>query len=295
MFLNKFAEMIFTLLLAFGGEKYAGNSPYSFELVPACGTDKTAPACELTPQCNIKAWRCAPPRWSNARGGWVIAESKASARARYRKIANSIARVSFLHARCRDSYGTVLEDCTPSGWPEGPRSLAMVAATTALWESGLREDIMFGHAPMGRGAMGETCMMQIMPNQIRQFAKWIPAEELKVYDKLPFGRERSEWDEKWAKRMLGDSDAALDACFDVGMRALSRARWSCASRKGGSWPYKMWSMYGTGSKCSSYGIHDDFAAKRQGTYYRMVGYRPAAQNPPSETVPERKPEKTAHR
>ncbi|MFW5740744.1 MAG: hypothetical protein ACOC1F_10315 [Myxococcota bacterium] len=287
MFLEKFAAMVFSLLAAFGGEKYAGNSPYSFELAPRCGSDKLEPLCPLEPTCGIEAWRCAPPRWSDARGGWVVPETKEHAYGRYQKIAESISRVSFLHARCRDEWGVVLEGCEPSGWPTGPRSLAMVAATTALWESGLREDIMFGHAPMGRGAMGETCLMQVMPNQIRQFASWIPEDELEVYDKLPLGKERGEWDEVWAKRMLGDSPEALDRCFDVGLRALARARWACASRQSnGGWAYKMWAMYGTGSKCSSFGIHDDFAAKRASTYHRMKSFRPESGNNSAWPVPE---------
>jgi len=178
MFLEKFSQMLLTLMLAFGGEKYAGNSPYSFEVAPSCGKDQSSPTCPLTPQCETKAWRCAPPRWSAARGGWVVPETKAGATARYKRIADSIARVAFLQARCRDENGVVLEECTPSGWPEGPRSLAIAAATTALWESGLREDIMFGYAPMGRGSSGEACLAQIMPNQIRALASWIPQSEL---------------------------------------------------------------------------------------------------------------------
>jgi len=286
MFLSKFAEMIFTLLVAFGGGKYAGNSPYSFQAVDACGTDKLSPVCALTPQCEVRAWRCAPPRWSDARGAWVIPETKKRAEERYHKIAESIARVSFMQARCRDSYGVVVEECKTSMWPEGPTSLAMVAATTALWESGLREDIMYGYAPRGRGSMGEACLTQVMPSQIRQFASWIPQEELDAYDKLPLGPERSKIDEKWAQQMLGGSPEALDRCFDVAMRALARSRWSCGSQKG-SWAYKMWARYGTGSKCSSFGIHDDFAAKRASTYHRMQHYRKGAGSSPVEAVPEK--------
>lgn len=275
MFLDKFTEIILTLLLAFGGQKYAGNSPYSFEIADRCGTDQAKPTCALEPTCSQKAWRCAPPRWSDSRGGWVVPESGDSARERYRKLAASIARVAFRHARCRSEYGMVVEECTPSGWPEGPRSLALAGATTALWESGLREDIMHGHAPMGRGSMGEACLMQIMPNQIHRFASWIPNHERSEYETLPLGPERARWDETWARRMLGDSQQALDRCFDVGMRALAAARGACRSRSGGDWHYKMWSMYGTGSRCSSVGIHDDFARKRSQTYLRMTRFRPA--------------------
>lgn len=285
--LTKFTQMLFVLLMSFGGEKYAGNSPYSFELVPQCGTSKDSPQCSLEPRCDATGWLCAPPRWSAARSGWVVPETRASAEARYKKIAESIARVAFWQARCRDQNGVVVEECRPSGWPEGPESLAMVAATTALWESGLREDIQFGHAPMGRGKNGEACLTQVMPNQIRQFATWIPDTEKQAYDKLPLGKERQEWDERWAQRMLGDSPEALDRCFDVSLRMLARARKACSGSRGGAWPYKMWAMYGTGSKCSSYGIHDDFAAKRSGTYYRMQSYRPEARSRPAETVPER--------
>lgn len=280
MFLSKFSAMIFTLLVAFGG-KNAGNSPYSFEVSPACGLNPSSPTCEVKPVCDAIGWRCAPPRWSKSRQAWVVPETKEAALRRYEKIADAIAKVSFLHARCRDENGSLVEECQPSGWPEGPRSLAMVAATTALYESGLREDIMKGLPPMGRGPLGESCLMQVMPAQIRQFASWIPEEEAKEYDKLPFGKARSEMDEKWAQMMVGEDAESLYRCFDVGLRALARARRACAGKPVGAWHYKMWALYGTGQRCSL-SDPESFAAKRSGTFLRMKHYIPKISREPEQ-------------
>ena len=158
----------------------------------------------------------------------------------------------------------------------------MAAAVTAIWESGLREDVMFGHAPMGRGALGEVCLVQIMPNMIRSFSSWIPKEEVDAYNKLSYGRARAELEEKWAQEMLGDSPEALDKCFDTGMRALARSRRACSARHGGAWHTKMWAMYGTGNSCVSVN-----SEKRSSTYVRMTRYRPSSLLPGGDPVPEK--------
>lgn len=275
MYLEKFAEMVLALLVTFGG-KYAGNSPYSFEPRFDCGTDPEKATCSLEPRCAVQSWQCAPPRWSSARGAWVVPEGREAALRRYQNVAGSIARVAFLHARCKDQWGVVREDCQPSGWPEGPETLAMVGAVTAIFESGLREDIEHGYPPMGRGPDGEGCLVQVMPAQLEQFATWIPANERKLYAKS-LAPSRRAIEERWIGQMLGDSPEALDRCFDVGFRMLAHARKACSRR--GRWPFGMWSMYGTGNTCaafrpSSQGARQSFAEERESMFYRMRSSRP---------------------
>lgn len=272
--LAKFVEAVLALLVAYSTN--AGNSPYSFQLVPGCGTQEKAPTCQIIPTCAVPdAWRCAPPRWSDARGGWVVPESREIALRRYRGIAESISRVAFMQARCRDEHGSVIERCTPAAWPEGPESLARVAATTAIWESGLREDIQHGYPPMGRGPDGEVCLVQVMPSQISKYASWIPAEEKKEWSRSNVIRRR-EIEEGWAAQMLGDRPEALDKCFETGLRALAHCRAACRSKMGISWMHGMWAMYGTGNACSVHGGSADgksFAEKREGTYLKMRAHK----------------------
>jgi hypothetical protein len=156
-------------------------------------------------------------------------------------------------------------DCAPAGWPRGPgraQQLAFAAATVALWESGLREDIEIGAPPAGRGPAKETCLAQIMPSQVQGSASWLSKTE----------RQRAlkpAEQEELAKTLLGTAPEALDRCFEVSMRILSRARATC-SGKGVAWDYGMFSAYGSGSKCTSVGIHGDFAAKRSKTFAALT-------------------------
>jgi len=275
MYLDKFAEFVLALLVTFGA-KNAGNSPYSFEAVASCGTNPSAATCSLEPRCQVQSWQCAPPRWSPARSAWVVPEGREAALRRYKGIAESIARVAFLHARCKDAWGVVQEGCSPSGWPEGPETLAMVAATTALYESGLREDIEHGHPPMGRGPDGEGCLLQVMPAQIVQYGAWVPANEKQEYARALAPRRR-ELEERWVAQMLGEEPAALDRCFDTGLRMLAHARRACSRR--GRWAFGMWSMYGTGKTCAALapsreGGRQSFAEERESTFHRMRSSRP---------------------
>jgi hypothetical protein len=273
MYLDKFAETVLALLVTFN--QNAGNSPYSFEPAPACGTDQAKATCPLEPRCAVQSWQCVPPRWSDSRSAWVVPESKAAAYRRYKTIAASVARVAFLHARCKDQWGVVIERCRPSGWPEGPETLAMVAAVTAIHESGLREDIQFGLPPMGRGPDGEGCLVQVMPSQIAQFASWVPPDEKALYERS-LAPKRKELEEQWVARMLGDSPESLDRCFDTGLRMLAHARRACSSA--GRWPYGMWSMYGTGRTCAATqarpGAKQSWAEERASMFYRMRSSRP---------------------
>lgn len=242
-----------------------GGSVYSLETLASCGQDPKSPACELTPVCELPGPLCAAPRWSSFRGAWTRVESRDAALLRYQGIAEALERNALRLVDCKLPDGSVDLDCRPAGWPRGTgraQQLAFAAASVALWESGLREDIELGAPPMGRGPAGEVCLMQIMPTQVQALASWVPSTE----------RSRAlkrEEHEDLAKTLLGRSPEALDRCVEVGMRNLARARATCAG-KGMAWDYGMFAAYGTGNRCSSVGIQDDFAAKRSRTFAALT-------------------------
>lgn len=257
---------IATAILAFyAAHGSAGKSVYSFEELVSCGKDPTAAACVLKPVCELPGPLCAAPRWSDARGGWVRVESEGSALKRYQGIAEALERVAVRLVDCKTLDGSVDLDCRPAGWPRGrgrAQQLAFAAASVAMWESGLREDIQIGAPPMGRGPAGEACVMQIMPDQIQPVAGWLTKTEKQR-------QLKKEEREALAASLLGTDAGALDRCVEVGMRTLARARSMCAG-KGMAWDYGMFSAYGTGNKCSSVGIQDDFAAKRSRTFAALT-------------------------
>jgi hypothetical protein len=267
MLLTKLTAVVTAVLIHFSGNM-AGGSPYSFEQAKGCGVDKFHPTCEIKPTCSIQSWRCAPPRWSDARGFWVVPETREAAYARYKEIASGIAETSIKLTKCQDRYGAIIENCEPIRWPEGPENLALALATTAIWESGLREDIEFGYPPMGRGPDKEACLVQVMPSQIPTFADWIPDADKKEWE-LSSYKDRAVMEEKWAQELLGDSPEALYKCFSTGARMLSRARFSCSRSTRGSWYRMMWSKYGTGSTCHT--THP-FAKKRSRTFRKMISF-----------------------
>lgn len=253
---------IATAILAFyTAHANPGGSVYSFEALDACGKDPKAAACALKPVCEQPSLVCAAPRWSAVRDAWVRVESRDAALERYRGIAESLERVATRLVDCKLPDGSVDFDCQPAGWPRGKgraQQLAFAAATVALWESGLREDIERGLPPMGRGPAGEVCVLQIMPSQVQGLASWLsPRERTRAL--------KREEHEALALTLVGTEPAALDRCVEAGMRNLARARATC-SGKGVAWDYGMFSAYGTGSKCTSVGIQGDFAAKRSKTF-----------------------------
>lgn len=245
-----------------------GNSPYSFEKVPECGTNPKEPACELRAACdNPHDFRCRAPRWSPARGAWVRVETREAAERRLRPMAETLAETATYLTDCRAPDGSVSEECVPAGWPRGPgqaRLLAYAAATVVMWESGLREDIQGGYPPAGRGPDGEGCVMQVMPAQVAGFAPWI--------EKIPSTRAGQE---EAVQSLIGFDHDSMQRCFSVGMRILSRARSSCRG-SGLEWSYAMYSRYGTGGSCSSYGSTlGDFAKKRAKTFWTFRHFNPA--------------------
>jgi hypothetical protein len=132
----------------------------------------------------------------------------------------------------------------------------MAALTVVLHESGLREDIQFGRGPLGRGSLGEACLMQLDARDAPYVASWVPPEERQ---QIAYSKERRE---EFAQSLLGDSKPALARCFEVGMRMLARARLACS--KSVSWQHGMFSMYGTGTTCNAGVLRD-----RSRTFLRM--------------------------
>ncbi|MFO0571311.1 MAG: hypothetical protein U0263_37125 [Polyangiaceae bacterium] len=227
------AELALALMLQHG---HPGRSPYSAEVVPECGSDPSQASCSLEPPCTDKTAFCRPPRWSAPRAGWVKVETRERAAQRFRTMARALSATGARLAACNG------ETCEPLGWPGSERSLVLATLTVALHESGLREDVQFGHPPLGRGPRGEACLVQVALDQGPRVASWLTAAE----------KERALADrdarEAFARSLLGDDPQALGRCFEVGMRLLARSRKSC-SGAGVPWDYGMFSLYGGGQSC----------------------------------------------
>ena len=235
------------------------RSPYSYEPAPDCGSDPDQPKCELGPICSGGGFACRGPKFSRARGTWVRTETRATAVRRYGAIARAVSDTAERLTACPPES----RDCEPIDWPGTTRSLALAALAIAVHESGLREDVQFGHAPLGRGPAGEVCLVQVAPRQAPRYASWIPEAERARAADSPARRE------KIAKTLLGDSPATLGRCFEVGMRMLARARASCGGA-GVPWAYGMYSMYGSGYTCKAPSVADT----RYRTFQKMMAARP---------------------
>jgi hypothetical protein len=132
---------------------------------------------------------------------------------------------------------------------------------------------MFGYPPVGRGADGEVCVMQVLPKYARdlRFSRWLVREgfvnlenEDESDDTIP--------EEEAVKLMLGDDPAALQRCYETGLRILATKRWYAQYKcKGVTWSYSMFAFYGTGSKCSTKSnALGDWAADRSNSYHKFM-------------------------
>jgi hypothetical protein len=205
---------------------------------------------------------CAAPRWSPSRGAWVRTETRDTAIRRFARIAEAAAATATRLVTCKNKEGVLDPNCEPEPWPDSERMLALAGLTVALHESGLREDIMGGHPPLGRGPAGEVCLIQVAVDQAPLYATWLPPEERTRISRSVLGREQ------FAKTILGDSPAAIERCFEVGMRMLVRSRNACASG-GVSWEHGMFAMYGTGTRCRLPAL-----AKREHTFNQLRSEKP---------------------
>lgn len=251
-------ELIFALALEHG---HPGGSPYSFEPMPECGIDPKTPTCQVRPFCNDPNPSCRPPHYSAARGAWVRTETPETARRRFARVATALAHTATRLVGC-DHNQSDSRRCEPLGWTGDASALALAALTVVLHESGLREDVMFGHPPLGRGPSGEVCLMQIGLGDAPSEAHWLSEEQRAELARRPAEREA------FARTLLGDSPDALSRCFEVGMRLLARARHSCEREK--SWQFGMFSMYGTGRTCRA----PDIAAPRTKTFRLLSSTKP---------------------
>ncbi len=251
------AQLVLALAIEHG---HPGRSPYSYEPVAECGNDPVHPSCKLAPVCADDTPRCRAPKFSRVRGAWVRVESRETALLRFAKVARVLSKTAERLVRCTGESRT---NCEPIGWSGNEKSLALAGLTVVLHESGLREDIMFGHPPLGRGPAGEACLMQVALDQVPVHATWLPAEQRELIFRQPQRREQL------ARTLLGDSPAALERCFEVGLRALAQARRSC--EKGGvPWDTGMFSMYGSGRTCKVPVI----AQTRTKTFRELTAARP---------------------
>ncbi|HMJ11418.1 MAG TPA: hypothetical protein VK524_08415 [Polyangiaceae bacterium] len=222
--------------------------------------------------CDEPGPQCAPPRWSQPRSAWVQVESRETAILRYSRIAHAAAASATRLVTCKNAEGVVDPNCEPENWPDSERMLALAGLTVALHESGLREDIMSGHPPLGRGPAGEVCLVQVAVDQAPLYASWLPLEERKRVSSNRVARER------FAKTILGGEPAALERCFEIGMRMLVRSRNACASGPA-SWEHGMFAMYGTGSRCRLPAL-----AVRERTFDRLRSEKPTLAPEISELV-----------
>lgn len=229
------ATLVLNLAIQFA---QPGASPYSVKPIPECGIDRLAPACAIKPVCGEPRLACRPPYWSRARNAWVRAESPDEAKARYTIVARALARTAERLTNCEEE-----QPCDPVAWQGTAAQLAMATLTVVLHESGLREDIQFGRGPLGRGALGEACLMQLDARDAPYLASWIPEDERRAIAYSTVKRE------EFAQSLLGDTPEALGRCFEVGMRMLARSRAACGTSS--DWQHGMFSMYGTGTTCNA--------------------------------------------
>ncbi len=261
------ATMLLTLAIAHAPP---GRSPHSYEKVKECGTQKTQPACRLEPMCEIPVFYCKPPKWSAARGAWVRVETPEHATCRYARITKALSQTARRLHECKDASGSPIEGCTPVRWRGSTKSFALAILTVALHESGLREDIQNGIAPLGRGAAGEACLIQVRPNQAARYASWLTPQQRAIVDSDRMNQE------KFIQTLLGDSVESLERCFEVGGRMLARSRRACEASSM-PWDHAMFSMYGTGATCNHVGI----GSSRKKTFSRLV----TKSKTPSKRVP----------
>lgn len=218
--------------------KPPGRSPYSFEVVPECGINPSVAECELKRTCDIPAFWCAKPRWSDSRSAWTRIETKETGLKRYAKFSDLVVKTVRGLTRCVDSEGVAVESCERVRWWNGSQDLSLVIGTLAIFEAGLAEGPMYGHPPLGRGADGEVCMLGVMPQYAPKYATWLPKEERDRLYKSSYKEI-----EEWAIRDLHGSNN-LERCLEVSIREIVAHKRACKSDFG------MFSAYASG-KCNS--------------------------------------------
>lgn len=239
-----------------------GQTVYSLERMPDCGTDPSVPACELRPVCSTASVVCAPPRWAPTLGSWVRYESPEAAKARYGDAVDAVLEVG-AELLC---VGAVWEgeDCVPIrwGWDKVAkrntgtlRSLALLSFAVGIPESGLREDVQTGrgrsrrdHRGMvdggeGRGPGNEAGYWQAHPTIAWRF----------------MGLEsRPDREGLYLASLVGEGVEPVKRAARVALLMLAHSRDYCRLappspiERQYAWAWAAISYYGTGSSCDSY-------------------------------------------
>lgn len=245
-----------------------GETYFSVEPRPDCGTDSTHAACELRPVCDKASLLCAPPRWSSYYNAWVQTETPETGRARYEPIARNLAatalRLLCLRQAEDGTMSRVEQDCVPIRWGYSrftkkntgtARELMMSAFSSLILESGAREDVEVGRGRykrpvdggQGRGPAGEVGLMQINPVIAWAFSPIASDDDRKLA-----ARGDRAARERIAVALLGRDDFALEAMFETGMTMLAHSReWCEEGNPTKQWAFRMFSYHGTGTSCDS--------------------------------------------
>lgn len=237
-----------------------GQTVYSLERMPECGTDPAAPACELARVCDRPSVLCQPPRWAQSKGAWVRYESPEAAKVRYADAVDAVVSVGS-ELLCTDSA----EGCEAIrwGWDKATkrntgtlRSLALLAFAVGVPESGLREDVQTGrgrsrrdHSGMvdggeGRGPGNEAGYWQAHPTIAWHFMGML-------------GRPDREG--HYLDPLVGEGVEPVRRAARVALLMLAHSREWCRVNSKSSpierqyaWAWAAISYYGTGSSCDSY-------------------------------------------
>jgi hypothetical protein len=218
-----------------------GTKVHSLEVLPACGTDKSAPTCELTPVCDEPSILCAAPHYDDALGAWTRVESRETGAKRFEVIAEALADAAIYAG---------------ASWRDGPVDLARAMLAASAWSTGLREDIQTGRK---RGPAGEVCLMDIQPRVLKTAVPW------------DLGRLEGE---ALVQKVVGLEYPELRRCFDAGAVLIVRAR-RFAEQHCRDWPsdYSIFAAYGTGVSCNTVNLFGDYARLRARSYRKFRATR----------------------
>lgn len=266
-------ELILSLLLQ---HTPVGNTVFSVERMPECGTDPKAPTCEIVPVCQpATAPMCRAPWWSPSHGAWVRYETREGAGQRLEVVAAAVAETA-KRLYCLDDSGRRIHGCKPVRWGwDGRRNtgtfreFVLTGIAAIIMESGAREDVEMGRGRykkpvdggQGRGPGNEACLFQILPSAVYRFSDLTAAEQIKASNS-PKVRE------EMLQRLLGDSPEALERCSAIGFKMLAISRNVCDVRRAQAdrqlgikapanpnsywWAFGMYSFYGLGPKGGCY-------------------------------------------
>lgn len=213
-----------------------GGKVHSLQPMPECGSERTAPACEIKPLCPEERVTCNAPQWVDGLG-WARVETRETGAGRLEIVAEALADSAQFHG---------------AAWPEGPVDLARAMLSAFGWSTGLREDIQTGRK---RGPAGEVCLADMKVATLRTAVPWDLA-------KLP--------EPELVARVVGLEYGQLRTCFDAGAVMLTRARrWADRKCAGYAKTYAVFAAYGTGSSCNTYNLFGDYARLRQSTFERF--------------------------